>query len=509
MAGRATARWLLFGGGVSVTLGLLVGSVALWWVALRPGDGVSEGSERRGPRKARKELAIVEGSDDGPRPEAAADAPNVVLVIGCTFRRDQTTVYSPQLPTTPFLAQRAADGVVFDDLVNAAPWTKAASTAIITGHHAVSLGMTETDAHRNQKVLPDDITTLAEAFRAAGYQTYGLTTNPNVHSRMGFAQGFDRYAEPAKLWRERMAKTPGHLAVDQALEWVADTEEPFFLQVLLVTAHAPFPREPLEVDDGAPELVGRYRAGLQELDAEIAQLVEGISAAGHGDDTVFMVVNDHGEGLEYPPHHGKGHGRYLSSSALGGIGVVWGQGVPTGGRVRGLASQIDLAPTLLSMAGVDGWEGPGVDLSPVIRGEDAASPRTRTFADTWFRKSSRAAMYAEDMACQLNFRSDDVVDRHGHRFDDGCFDRRADPAHEHARRDPRAERELRAWRAEQMAAGASRGRVEAIELDDDLDRQLELLGYVDDDDEAGDGDGGDGPAEGKPGVAPDEGGGPP
>ena len=458
------------------------------YLALTLGPGSSSGTalspsptdeeESKGQR-----LSIVEGPEVE-RPAPPAGAPNVVLVIGCTFRRDQTTVYDPSLPTTPFLAARAADGVVFDDLVNAAPWTKAASTAIITGHHAVSLGMTETSSRRNQKVLPSDVVTVAEAFRDAGWRTFGLTTNPNVHSRMGFAQGFDRYGEPAKLWREKMAKTPGRLAVAAALEWTAELDDPFFLQVLLVDAHAPFPKEPLSDSDGVPETVARYRAGLVGLDQQIRNLAEGLAAAGH-DDTIFLVVNDHGEGLEFPAHHGKGHGRYLSSSAVGGIGVAWGPGVKQGGHVRGLSSQIDLAPTLLGLAGIDGWEGPGYDLSPVIAGTRERTPRARAYADTWFLKSSRAAMYSEDQMCQLNFRGDDHTDRHGHTFVDGCFDRAGDPASLRPLRDADAERELRLWRTEQMRIGASRGRVEAIELDDDLDEQLELLGYVEDDEGEG------------------------
>ena len=32
------------------------------------------------------------------------------------------------------------------------------------------------------------------------------------------------------------------------------------------------------------------------------------------ENTVFIVVGDHGEGLSYPKHHGKGHGNYLYPS---------------------------------------------------------------------------------------------------------------------------------------------------------------------------------------------------
>ncbi len=472
---RRALSWLAAGG---VLLGALAGGVALWWVTSAGDDGADD------PRERKRILSVVDDPVP-PSATAATGSPNVVLIIGCTFRRDQTSVYTPELAdTTPYLASLARQGVVLDDLVNAAPWTKAASTAIVTGHHAVTLGMVEDGANRNAKVLPDEVVTVAEAFRAAGYRTFGVTTNPNVHSRMGFAQGFDHYGEPAQLWREHMAKAPGRVAVHQALEWVRGAgDTPFYLQVLLVDAHAPFPKEAMATEQGVPELVGRYRAGLTKLDREIERLVEGLREAGHGDDSVVVVVNDHGEGLEWPTHHGKGHGRYLTPSAVGGVGVFWGVGLPAGRRVPGLASQVDLAPTLLSLAGISGWEGPGYDLAPALRGQAAGTPRTEAYADTWFRKSQRTARYTEGQACQLNFNQADVVDRHGHRFEEGCFDRRADPDHRQASRDGAGERAVQAWRAAQLAEASARGDVGSVEVDDDLDRQLEALGYAEGDEE--------------------------
>jgi arylsulfatase A-like enzyme len=461
------------------SLGLLVGIGALaWWMGSSSDPELDDD-----PAERRRLLSIVEGPTASSAP--APGSPNVVLVIGCTFRRDQTSVYNAALPdTTPFLASLARQGVVLDDLVNAAPWTKAASTAIVTGHHAVQLGMVEDSSQRNAKVLPDEVVTVAEAFRDAGYRTFGLTTNPNVHSRMGFAQGFERYAEPAHLWREHMAKAPGRVAVHQALEWVEQADDrPFYLQVLLVDAHAPFPREGLPTDPEVPELVGRYRAGLVKLDRHIERLVQGLRDAGHGDDTYVVVVNDHGEGLEWPAHHGKGHGRYLAPSAVGGIGVFHGPDLPAGRRVPGLASQVDLAPTLLGLAGIDGWSGPGYDLAPALRGTDRSTPRTEAYADTWFRKSQRTARFTEDRVCQVNFVRSDVVDRHGHRFEQGCFDRRTDPDHARPERDPAGERAVVDWRSSMLAEAARRGEVRSAEIDDDMDRQLEALGYVEGDDE--------------------------
>ncbi|MBW2256835.1 MAG: hypothetical protein JRI25_19885, partial [Deltaproteobacteria bacterium] len=55
-----------------------------------------------------------------PRPlRWSTDRPHVVLVIGCTIRADQTTLHTPGLDTTPFLAELASRGARFTDVIAA------------------------------------------------------------------------------------------------------------------------------------------------------------------------------------------------------------------------------------------------------------------------------------------------------------------------------------------------------------------------------------------------------
>src|SRR5688572_12750729 len=94
------------------------------------------------PRSAEpppRDERLVDVSDPGPaeRPPVPQGAPNLVLVVGCTVRKDQTSLHGGPPATTPFLASLATEGVTLDDLVSAAPWTRAASTALLTGHHPV------------------------------------------------------------------------------------------------------------------------------------------------------------------------------------------------------------------------------------------------------------------------------------------------------------------------------------------------------------------------------------
>ncbi len=427
--------------------------------------------------RAEKHLEHLEGGE--PSAPAPDGAPNVVLVFGCTVRKDQTSIYDASLDSTPFLAELASRGVRFDDLITAAPWTKAASTAVLTSRHALSIGMVEPGPRRNERVLPDAVPTLAERFRDAGYRTVGATANPNLHSHYGFDRGFQHYLQPRADWHGGGGgKLSGRVLTDAVFEQVDRTPagRPLYLQVMYVDAHAPFSGgTPV---DGLPEGVAHYRATLGRLDRAIEELFDGLEARGLLEDTVVMVINDHGEGLGYPEHHGKSHGRYLSPSSVGGVAVVVGPGIPAGGQVRGLASQVDLGPTLWGLAGLPATEWGGVDLSPVVRGERERTGQTRVYADTWFRQASRAAFYEEGRACQLSVGERKLVDRNGIAFEPGCFDRMADPQHARPMDDEGALRELERWRDEELATGATFP-VRESRATGGLDEQLKALGYTD------------------------------
>lgn len=156
-----------------------------------------------------------------PAPRWKVDRPHVVLVIGCTVRADQSTVYTPDLSTTPFLAELAAEGRRFDDAVAAAPWTRAAVAAIVSGRHPAEVGIVEPEAARNDRPLPDGVLTLAEVLGDAGYTTLGVTANPNLDPHFGFDQGFSAYASLSESWRGReVVKVYGDEPVDAALELV-------------------------------------------------------------------------------------------------------------------------------------------------------------------------------------------------------------------------------------------------------------------------------------------------
>jgi arylsulfatase A-like enzyme len=112
----------------------------------------------------------------------------------------------------------------------------------------------------------------------------------------------------------------------------------------------------------------------------------------------------------------------------------WGKGIPKGGKVEGMASQIDLAPTLLALAGISGQTGfDGLDLSAAVLGK-GASGRTEAYADTLYEGMHRASVWTATRQCQKDYGSTKVVE--DDQFETGCYDRVADPAFTQRVEDP-------------------------------------------------------------------------
>ncbi|HMV67077.1 MAG TPA: sulfatase, partial [Myxococcota bacterium] len=414
-----------------------------------------------------------------------ATPPNVVLVLGCTVRKDQVSVYGAPENVTPFLAELAADGVAFDDTIAAAPWTRAASTSILTGFYAVSIGMVEPKEGRDDNKLPASVSTLAEHMRERGYYTLGATANPNLSPTFGFDQGFDSYQEGLKSgW----TKMDGESIVETMLTTLSNARahgetRPVYLRVMLIDAHSPRDASPSRFEPygepDVPDRVAQYRYHLHKVDEALATLEQGLRSMGLDEtNTIFMFIADHGEGMNYPRQHGYSHGQYLTPSTNHIAWVMRGPGVAHGHRVRGVSSQTDVVPTILGLIGrplADPGSVEGRDWSALVRGEGSVTGYESVWSDTWFREANRAAIFTHGRQCQLDFGSSNRQSTRG-LFTPGCYDRDQDPLYRNPSEDEALLARLTAWR-EERTAHLGTLTIERADVDEGLSKELEVLGY--------------------------------
>lgn len=306
----------------------------------------------------------------GCRPGAQPPShPNIAFIVVDTLRADALHSYGNPQAITPAIDALAREGWLFERVVSPSSWTKTSMASIFTSLDPARHGV-RSPKHRLRK----EHTTLARALQAAGYRTIGLNSNPWLLSRFGFDAGFGRYESP------RWQKAPRLFERALALAEASDGR-PTFLYIHLMDVHGPyrpsarsFDAPPLVVPgrgaianlqlqrlyredeiEGTPEIEERvrdlYEACVQDVDRSLGQFVDALRHAGFLDEAVVVFTADHGEA--FGEHGTRTHGWDLYPEVTSVPLIIYAPGRLTAGvRVASQVRSIDIAPTVLALAGV-------------------------------------------------------------------------------------------------------------------------------------------------------------
>jgi arylsulfatase A-like enzyme len=311
---------------------------------------------------------------------AAAERPNVVLVVVDTLRADHLGCHGYERETTPRLDQLAAGGLRFERAFSQAPWTTPSVASLLT-----SLYPTEIGIGSECSLLPDELTLLPEVLAAQGYRTGAVISHTFCSERWNFDQGFDWF-DQSNVAGHAAISSPGVTA--RALEfadWAGDA--PFFLWLHYFDPHFYYNEHPEHAFGGRQGYSGPIRPGLEfsrllelrntltaedlaELrrlyDSEIAftdgwigALFDGLRARGLWERTLVIATGDHGE--EFGDHGDIGHARTLYQELVNVPLIVKlphsAAGPPAGTAIPEPVALIDVFPTVLELTGTR-WDGP-------------------------------------------------------------------------------------------------------------------------------------------------------
>jgi len=355
----------------------------------------------------------VKRAPDVPGAPDATGKPNLLLLVWDTTRADHTGPYGYARDTTPHLARLAEESLVFEEARSATIFTFTSHLTMLTGVmpsvHGARLLSTRYD--------PRKATTIAEILREEGYRTGAFVGTDVLAGRTGIRHGFERYCDAVDppvcdthAWklvhdvqsllalRFRAFKNNGlpHWIQDfqrpapdvlaEAREWIEqDDPRPWFCMINLYDVHWPYLPGPEARDvmvrayngawdgylfrsdayvpgsrpdaEGTAHLRDLYDAEMLELDRNVAGFLEGLDL----DRTGVLITSDHGEAFG---EAGTWKHEDIFEPQLTIPFVVRLPGATRAGRVATRAAGMDVAPTLLGMAGVDIPEiVQGVDLS--------------------------------------------------------------------------------------------------------------------------------------------------
>ena len=360
-----------------------------------------------------------------PRKDESDGPLNVLFLFPDQMRAQAMGCMGNSDVKTPNLDRLAREGLLFRNHLANSPVCCPARAIILTGKYAHTNGMIANDLR-----LRESETSMAELFAEAGYRTGfvgkwhldGGPRQPGWIPPGARRQGFEFWAanevSHAHFDTHYFRDDPEPIPIksfeteawtDLGIEFLRQTREdgrPFFLTVQMGPPHDPYlaPESYMEMyDPGAITLrenfagdesdrdlepnpyvatpgrkeIAAYYAMVTAVDDQIGRILAELDNLGLRENTIVIVSSDHGDMLG---SHGARLKRKPWEESIRVPGIVRHPRAPAGRETDALFSHVDIAPTLLSLCGIEApAEMQGGNLSPVILGESDAGPDAAYF----------------------------------------------------------------------------------------------------------------------------------
>jgi len=287
-----------------------------------------------------------------------APRPNVVLIMFESLRWKSSDVFTPNLGTTPFLAELAKQGAIIDRQYTVLPHTTKAVMAINCGTYPY---LDTTPREALPGILPKRC--LAHILKSQGYQTAFFQTAGAFEQRDRLVAnlGYDVFRGLDDMPHEGFEETnyfgrEERMMVRPSLDWVDQVrgQGPFLLTYLTLSTHHNYvsPQSWPYVDYPVTDPDERnYLNAVHYTDDVLREIVEGFRERGLLENTVFLIVGDHGEA--FGEHGGRQHDLVMWEEGLHSFGLLYGPGfIPAGTHVTGYRSHLDLVPTVADLLGL-------------------------------------------------------------------------------------------------------------------------------------------------------------
>jgi arylsulfatase A-like enzyme len=325
--------------------------------------------------------------------QAASNLPQgTILIWTDTLRKDHLDAYGYHRSTAPHVKELAREGILFENCISQATWTKVASPTMFTGLYPTAHGVTEFGDR-----LPSSAETMAEVFQQAGYATIGFSSNLFTATYSNFHQGFDELHEDRSLPNPNSSKTTRDY-MDRLLPWLETHKNvPFFVFLHAYDAHDPYePYEPyntmwadsakkaqhekeldaarkvikapllrafgmpnrsemIEAKINPEEFIahdeGWYDGSIRGMDVEIGRLMEFLRDSNLENKTMLVFLGDHGE--EFLDHERMFHGQSVYGELTNVPFIMRKPGtLPAGMTVHDVVETVDVMPTILELNGL-------------------------------------------------------------------------------------------------------------------------------------------------------------
>lgn len=327
--------------------------------------------------------------------------PNILVISLCSVRADHLGCYGYERNTTPKFDSLAKESIVFENAISQWPKTAPSFASIMSGKYGHTTGVMRITPGQ---YLVDGHETLAEVLRVCGYDTAAFVSSPALNLSTNILKGFETISGTSSAVTQYLGVT------DRAAAWLGqERRKPFLLWVhynnahypytgggnspnvfvddeyydaslqvklnphspltLPVPAEHPYRRQILRADIGGVHskaalkerpteyafYIARYDAGIRAADRMAGDLLDTVREMGLLDNTVVVVLGDHGESLGNHNYYFE-HGRFPYDDCAKVPLIIRPPGGTEARRIRTPVPIFGIAPTLLEIAGLDAPE---------------------------------------------------------------------------------------------------------------------------------------------------------
>ncbi len=332
-----------------------------------PGNGIDEDCDGEDLSPSAAGAAAI-ASATARRPPLPKDLSFLLITVDA-LRPDLGYTGYPR-PVSPNIDKLAAQSTVYERAYSISTYTGYALPPLMASRYPSE--MPRTNRHE-LRYLPQNVL-LAERLHQADFVTAGAASHFLFSPQLGWIDGFDRFLRtpiegdaPPGSHIDQYHSSRG--LADAVISLLADpavTGRRFFIWVHFLDPHKQYLKHP-GYNFGASQRA-LYDGEVAFTDHHIGRVLDALDASPLSGRTVVMLTGDHGEA--FGEHGEYFHGRDIWDEI---VRVPLLIRVP-GGTPRRIArpvSHVDLAPTVLDLAGVDADQGArGESLAPELFGGD-------------------------------------------------------------------------------------------------------------------------------------------
>lgn len=318
---------------------------------------------------------------------------NVIIVSLDTLRHDHLGCYGYGDPVSPHIDRLAQRSAMFKYAYAPAPYTLPSHVSLFTSLYPSLHGIHEKGAG----VIPPQAKLLAETLAGEGWITGSFNGGGYVSHDFGFHRGFDLYCEVDPLgdrylhdyvMHEEQVFADGKAgSFDRAMTWLESVRDQrffLFLHTFMIhdfmppdsyadeyAARLPPALKPSKktydaikeryrkngtvTDEERRYLIHMYDGGIKASDDMMRDLLLQLDRLGIEDETVIIVLSDHGE--EFMDHGALNHNRTLYEELIRIPLIIYKPGMSSGRVIERPASLVDVMPTVLDLLGLEKEEG--------------------------------------------------------------------------------------------------------------------------------------------------------